>query len=118
MLIGYARVSKADGSQSLDLERDALRDVAVDEANLYHDLASGVHDDRPGLDNCLRALRKDDVLVVWKLDRLGHNFAHLINTVQEPARPRRQAGGCSPTRARRSTPPKRPAASAADTIAT
>ena len=42
MLIGYARVSKADGSQS----------------------------DRPGLDSCLRALRKGDVLVVWKLDRL------------------------------------------------
>ena len=44
------------------------------EANLYHDLASGVRDDRPGLDNCLRALRKDDVLVVWKLDRLGRNL--------------------------------------------
>ena len=55
-LIGYARVSKADGSQSLDLQRDALR-------------ASGVRDDRPGLDNCVRALRTGDVLVVWKLDR-------------------------------------------------
>ena len=66
MLIGYARVSKADGSQSLDLQRDALRDAGVDQTNLYHDLASGARDDRPGLDNCLRALRKDDVLVVWE----------------------------------------------------
>ena len=47
MLIGYARVSKADGSQSLDLQRDALVDAGVDQVNLYHDLASGVRDDRP-----------------------------------------------------------------------
>ena len=84
MLIGYARVSKTDGSQSLDLQRDALQAAGIDDAaNLYHDLASGVRDDRPGLDSCLRALRKDDVLVVWKLDRLGRNLAHLVNTVQD-----------------------------------
>ncbi len=84
MLIGYARVSKTDGSQSLDLQRDALRAAGVDDAvNLYHDLASGVRDDRPGLDSCLRALRKGHVLVVWKLDRLGRNLAHLVNTVQD-----------------------------------
>ena len=84
VLIGYARVSKTDGSQSLDLQRDTLRAAGVDDAvNLYHDLASGVRDDRPGLDNCLRALRKGDVLVVWKLDRLGRNLAHLVNTVQD-----------------------------------
>ena len=75
----YARVSKADGSQSLDLQRDALRAEGIDDAaNLYHDFASGVRDDRPGLDSCLRALRKGDVLVVWKLDRLGRNLAHLV----------------------------------------
>ena len=51
MLIGYARVSKTDGSQSLDLQRDALRAAGIDDtANLYHDLASGGRDDRPGLD--------------------------------------------------------------------
>ena len=83
MLIGYARVSKTDGSQSLDLQRDALRAAGVDEVNLYHDLASSLRDDRPGLDSCLRALRNDDVLVVWKLDRLGRNLAHLVNTVQD-----------------------------------
>ena len=83
MLIGYARVSKADGSQSLDLQRDALCAAGVDAVSIYHDFASGVRDSRPGLDNCLRALRKDDVLVVWKLDRLGRNLTHLVNTVQD-----------------------------------
>ena len=47
MLIGYVRVSKADGSQSLDLQRDALRAEGVDAVNVYHDVASGVRDDRP-----------------------------------------------------------------------
>ena len=83
MLIGYARVSKADGSQSLDLQRDALQAAGVDAVHVYHDFASGVRDDRPGLDSCVRALRTGDVLVVWKLDRLGRNLAHLVNTVQD-----------------------------------
>ena len=83
MLIGYARVSKADGSQSLDLQRDALQAAGVDAVHVYHDFASGVRDDRPGLDSCLRALRTGDVLVVWKLDRLGRTLAHLVNTVQD-----------------------------------
>ena len=83
MLIGYARVSKADGSQSLDLQRDALRAAGVDAGHVYHDVASGVRDDRPGLDSCVHALRTGDVLVVWKLDRLGRTLAHLVNTVQD-----------------------------------
>ena len=63
---------------------DALGSAGVDDAvNLYHDFASGLRDDRPGLDSCLRALREGDVLVVWKLDRLGRNLAHLVNTVQD-----------------------------------
>ena len=82
MLIGYARVSKADGSQSLDLQRDALQAAGVEAGHVYHDCASGARDDRPGLDSCLRALRTGDVLVVWKLDRLGRTLAHLVNTVQ------------------------------------
>ena len=83
MLIGDARVSKADGSQSLDLQRDALQAAGVDAGHVYHDCASGVRDDRPGLDSCLRALRTGDVLVVWKLDRLGRTLAYLVNTVQD-----------------------------------
>ena len=84
MRIGYARVSKADGYQSLDLQRDALQVAGVDGGHVYHDFASGVRDDRPGLDSCVRALRTGDVLVVWKLDRLGRTLAHLlVNTVQD-----------------------------------
>ena len=50
----YARVPKADGSQSLDLQRDALRTEGVNVGNVYHDFASGGRDDRPGLDGCER----------------------------------------------------------------
>ena len=49
MLIGYMRVSKADGSQSTNLQRDALIVAGVSPAHLYEDLASGRRDDRPGL---------------------------------------------------------------------
>ena len=83
MLIGYARVSKADGSHSLDLQRDALVAEGVDPDGIYEDRASGVKEDSPGLEACLRALRDGDVLVVWKLDRLGRNLAHLVGTVQD-----------------------------------
>ena len=62
MLIGYARVSKADDSQSLDLPRDALQAAGVDGGHVYHDFASGVRDDRPGLDSCVCTLRTGDVL--------------------------------------------------------
>ena len=63
---------RRDGSRSLDLQRPALRAEGIDEAtDLYHDVVSGVRDDRPGLDSCVRALRKGAVLVVWKLDRFG-----------------------------------------------
>ena len=67
-------VAVADGSQSPDLRRDALRAEGIDDAaNLYQNVASGGRDDRPGLDSCFDALRQGDVLVVWKLDRLGRN---------------------------------------------
>ncbi|MCY3753413.1 MAG: recombinase family protein [Alphaproteobacteria bacterium] len=81
MLIGYARVSKADGSQSLDLQRDALLAAGVDEERIYADRASGKKDERPGLEACLKALREGDVFVVWKLDRLGRSLRHLVKTV-------------------------------------
>jgi DNA invertase Pin-like site-specific DNA recombinase len=83
MLIGYMRVSKADGSQTTDLQRDALVAAGVDPANLYEDHASGKREDRPGLAACLKALREGDTLVVWKLDRLGRDLRHLINTVHD-----------------------------------
>lgn len=82
MLIGYARISKADGSQSLDLQRDALAAAGVAPERVYEDRASGARDDRPGLEACLQALRDGDVLVIWKLDRLGRTLTHLVGTVQ------------------------------------
>ena len=83
LLIGYARVSKADGSQTTHLQHDALLAAGVRPEHLYEDLASGTKDDRPGLLACLKALREGDVLVVWKLDRLGRNLRHLVNTVHD-----------------------------------
>ena len=83
MLIGYMRVSRADGSQVLDLQRDALIAAGVKPSRLYEDEASGKKDDRPGLNACLKSLREGDTLFVWKLDRLGRNLRHLVNTVHD-----------------------------------
>ncbi|MCC8460664.1 MAG: recombinase family protein [Candidatus Megaira endosymbiont of Carteria cerasiformis] len=83
MLIGYVRVSKADGSQVVDLQKDALLALGIDEHNIYSDFASGKLDGRPNLQACLKALRKEDTLVVWKLDRLGRDLKHLIDIVYE-----------------------------------
>lgn len=83
MLIGYVRVSKADGSQVLDLQKDAMVAVGISSDRIYEDLASGRLDDRPGLSSCLKALQPGNTLVVWKLDRLGRNLRHLVDTVEE-----------------------------------
>jgi hypothetical protein len=83
MLIGYMRVSSSDDRQSVDLQRDALIAVGIDERHLHQDKASGARDDRPGLKSCLGELRSGDTLVVWKLDRLGRSLSHLIQIVEE-----------------------------------
>lgn len=83
MLLGYMRVSKADGSQTVDLQRDALIIAGVAPAQIYEDRASGRLDARPGLEALLKALRAEDTLVVWKLDRLGRDLRHLVNTVHD-----------------------------------
>jgi len=83
VLIGYIRVSKADGSQGTDLQRDALQAAGIGDDRFYEDHASGKRDNRPGLDACLKALRESDTLVIWKLDRLGRDLRHLVNTVHD-----------------------------------
>lgn len=83
MLIGYIRVSKSDGSQVLDLQKDALLNAGVKFDYIYEDLASGRKDDRPGLKSCLKALQPGNTLVVWKLDRLGRDMKHLINLIDD-----------------------------------
>ena len=82
MLIGYVRVSKADGSQILDLQKDALISAGVHVDRIYEDFASGRFDDRPGLNNCLKALQPNNTLVIWKLDRLGRNLRHCSATIR------------------------------------
>lgn len=83
MLLGYMRVSKADGSQTTNLQRDALLDAGIEPDRIYEDHASGKRDDRPGLEACLKALREGDTLTTWKLDRIGRDLRHLVNTVHD-----------------------------------
>ena len=63
--------------------RDALEAAGADAVDVYHDLAFGLRDGRPGLDSCRRSLRKGGVSVVWKLDRLDRNLRHLVDTAQD-----------------------------------
>jgi DNA invertase Pin-like site-specific DNA recombinase len=79
MQIGYARVSTAD--QTLSLQHDAL--TAAKCAPIYTDTMSGTTDRRPGLEQALSHLRAGDTLVVWRLDRLGRSLKHLIETIHD-----------------------------------
>ncbi|MDH5803514.1 MAG: recombinase family protein, partial [Gammaproteobacteria bacterium] len=83
MLVGYVRVSKTDGSQVLDMQLDAMKKAKVKSKNIYQDKASGKQDNRPGLEACLKALRPKDILVVWKLDRLGRSLNHLLQVIED-----------------------------------
>ncbi len=75
--IGYARVSTFE--QILDLQRDALTAAQCD--RIFTDTMSGSRSDRPGLEQALDYLRAGDVLVVWRLDRLGRSLKYLIEVI-------------------------------------
>ena len=77
MRIGYARVSTDD--QNLDLQRDALRKSGC--KRIYEDRISGAKAARPELQTALEAARPGDVLVIWRLDRLGRSLRDLIDLV-------------------------------------
>ena len=78
--IGYARVSTRD--QSLNLQLDALERAGC--IKIFKDQGlSGARFDRPGLEKALEYLRPGDVLVVWKLDRLGRSLQDLLNIVND-----------------------------------
>lgn len=77
--IGYARVSTVD--QHLDLQRNALRLAGCNRIFEDHGV-SGSNEQRGGLSSMLKALRRGDILVVWRLDRLGRSIIHLISMVE------------------------------------
>ena len=77
MKIGYARVSTRD--QKPDLQLDALKAAGCE--RVYQDVASGAKTARPALDELLGQLRAGDVLVIWKLDRMGRSLKHLVELV-------------------------------------
>lgn len=78
MNIGYARVSTEE--QNLDLQRQALGEAACDV--IYQDKASGADSGRPGLRRAIRRCRPGDVLVAWKLDRLGRSLFDPVELVE------------------------------------
>ena len=78
MLVGYARVSTDD--QNLALQEDALKESGCEK--IFYDKVSGAKSERPGLQEALGFLRDgEDVLVVWRLDRLGRSLKDLIELV-------------------------------------
>lgn len=78
MLIGYARISTDD--QNLNLQMDALQLAGCEK--IYSDRISGAKAARPGLSLALEVARTGDVLVVWRLDRLGRSLKDLIETME------------------------------------
>jgi DNA invertase Pin-like site-specific DNA recombinase len=79
MKIGYARVSTHE--QNLDLQIDALKKDGCEK--IITDEVSGSVADRPGLEKLKDLLREGDILVVWRLDRLGRTLRHLIEWINE-----------------------------------
>jgi DNA invertase Pin-like site-specific DNA recombinase len=75
--VGYARVSTIE--QILDLQQDALTAAGCD--RIFTDTASGGRSDRTGLQQALDYVREGDILVVWRLDRLGRSLKYLIEII-------------------------------------
>jgi DNA invertase Pin-like site-specific DNA recombinase len=79
MLVGYARVSTTD--QTLALQQDALQKAGC--TKIFTDIASGAQAERKGLTEAISYVRTGDILVVWKLDRLGRSLKDLITRITE-----------------------------------
>ena len=74
---GYIRVSSAD--QCEDRQRIALQAVCVPEENIYLDKQSGKDFDRPAYKRLVRKMKKDDLLYIKSIDRLGRNYEEIQN---------------------------------------
>ena len=79
MKIGYARVSTLD--QCLDVQLEKLRAAGCEK--IFSDKCSGIKEERPGLEEALAYVRQGDILVVYKLDRLGRNLKHLLDVIHD-----------------------------------
>ena len=79
MKIGYARISTQD--QNFNLQIDALKNEGCEK--IIRDTMSGAKEERDGLKEVFKILRKGGTLVVWRLDRLGRSLKHLIEVVKE-----------------------------------
>jgi DNA invertase Pin-like site-specific DNA recombinase len=79
MQIGYARVSTLDQDSALQI--DALK--AAECERIFEEKASGTKEDRPQLARALDHMRKGDVLVVWKLDRLARSLKQLVDVLED-----------------------------------
>ena len=83
MKIGYARVSKANGEQTIDLQVDALVAEGVTKTKIYYDAMSGASRNRPYFKSCMKALREGDTLVLYSLDRMGRSQIDLLKILNE-----------------------------------
>jgi DNA invertase Pin-like site-specific DNA recombinase len=79
MTIGYARVSTQE--QTLDLQKDVLSKAGC--GKIFEDTMSGAKAERPGLQEALSYLRQGDILMVWRLDRLGRSLKNLIEIMTD-----------------------------------
>ncbi|MFC4657008.1 recombinase family protein [Rheinheimera marina] len=79
MIFGYCRISTK--GQSFDLQEDALKNAGCE--RVFRDVASGAKTKRPGLDDLLGQLRAGDIIVVYKLDRLGRSLQHLVHLMNQ-----------------------------------
>jgi len=80
-LIGYARVSTQE--QEVQLQTDALEKAGCLKKDIFIDHISGAKAKRPGLEQCLNHLKPGDVLLVWRLDRLGRSMPHLVSLIED-----------------------------------
>jgi len=79
MKLGYARVSSSD--QKLDLQIDQLRQAGCE--RIFQETVSGAKKERPMLNSLMEQARAGDIIVIWKLDRLGRSLQHLVELVNQ-----------------------------------